>query len=175
MEEFKGVPGFYGVYSASNYGRVYSHERFDNQNRFIQGKFLQLSLRGGYYRAALGVDGFFKKQTVSRIVAELFVPGYSEDLEVNHIDENPLNNHYTNLEMMSHLDNVRYSHDKHVKATIKANSLHWEVLTPSAIIIKVYNMKKFCKENSLHASKMYIVAQGKQNNHKGYKCRRMYD
>jgi len=47
-----------------------------------------------------------------RIIAEKFVPNPKELPEVNHIDGDKLNNHYTNLEWVSHQDNVLHGYEK---------------------------------------------------------------
>lgn len=51
------------------------------------------------------------KVKVHTIVANLFIPKPNSDekLEVNHKDYNRMNCHYTNLEWVTHLENVRYS------------------------------------------------------------------
>ena len=41
--------------------------------------------------------GFFNT-SIHRMVAEIYVPGYFEGAEVDHIDCNKRNNHYTNLQ-----------------------------------------------------------------------------
>jgi hypothetical protein len=43
---------------------------------------------------------------VYRLVAELYVPGYFEGAVVDHIDNNPLNSHYTNLQWCTQEYNV---------------------------------------------------------------------
>ena len=62
---------------------------------------------GGYYR--VGING--RPEAVHRIVAECFCekPTGVGKVEVNHKDGNKLNNHYTNLEWVTHLDNVRHA------------------------------------------------------------------
>lgn len=48
---------------------------------------------------------------VHRLVALQFVEGYFDGAEVNHKDFNKLNPDATNLEWVSHEDNIRYSYD----------------------------------------------------------------
>ena len=62
---------------------------------------------GGYYTVA--VNG--KPTYIHRMVAECFVPKPpGEKLEVNHKDGNKLNNHASNLEWTTHLENVRHAY-----------------------------------------------------------------
>ena len=72
----------------------------------------------GYREVELSGNGINKngnrlryKVKVHTIVAELFVPKPESDekLEVNHKDCDRMNCHYTNLEWVTHLENVRYS------------------------------------------------------------------
>lgn len=59
------------------------------------------TINGGYHVVALYYgDGKVsrKYQSIHRMVAELYVPGYFEGAEVDHIDCNVINNHYTNLQ-----------------------------------------------------------------------------
>jgi len=61
---------------------------------------------GGYLRVM--ING--RPKDVHRLVAECFVPKPSgEKLEVNHKDGNKLNNSASNLEWVSHLENVRHA------------------------------------------------------------------
>ena len=96
-EEWRDVRGFEGSYQVSNMGRV----------RGIKGKILSPSTYQGYKRVNLSDgNGKYKTIAVHRIVAMMFVEGYAEGLEVNHIDENPANNHADNLEWVTHAKNV---------------------------------------------------------------------
>ena len=49
----------------------------------------------GYLKVYIG-EGKYKR--VHQLVAELYTPGYFEGAEVDHIDCNKHNNHYTNLQ-----------------------------------------------------------------------------
>lgn len=70
--------------------------------------------RNIYYEVCLmKVDGKKLYRKLHRIVAIAFVDG-DTSLQVNHKDENGLNNHYSNLEWMTAKDNSRYSNAKKV-------------------------------------------------------------
>ena len=65
---------------------------------------------GGYYVVTVNARPAY----VHRLVAECFVPKPPEPpgerLEVNHKDGNKLNNHASNLEWTTHLENVRHAY-----------------------------------------------------------------
>jgi len=90
------------VYLVYDNGDIYGPER---------GKLKQRLNSDGYPIITVGKMDNRKSIRVHRIVAELFVdkPNCDSPLEVNHIDYNRSNNHYTNLEWVSHIDNVLWS------------------------------------------------------------------
>ena len=65
-----------------------------------------------YERVQFWVDGKQKNYYVHRLVAMLYLPGWDEEFDVNHIDGNSLNNHVDNLELGSHSYNVYESYWK---------------------------------------------------------------
>lgn len=61
-----------------------------------------------YWEFRTTVNGQYKSMSPHRLVAEYFVPGKSEiNNVVHHIDGNPLNNHYKNLQWVSQDYNVK--------------------------------------------------------------------
>ena len=116
-EEWKPIPEYEGMYEASNFGRIRTAEGKTTSNaRFPKRKWKQRVLKtksekGAGYRGDLRVtlwkDGKPKDFLVARLVARAWVPGYSNELTVNHIDGNFLNNHSTNLEWLTREDNIR--------------------------------------------------------------------
>lgn len=60
------------------------------------------------------LDNEGKKQTVyaHRAVYEAFVGEIIDGYEINHIDCNKKNNHYTNLNLLTHKENCNYNRDK---------------------------------------------------------------
>lgn len=99
MEKFKNI-NFRGVdLKVGNEGTIF---------RLKDGKkLIPHSTHDGYEKVTLGARGV----TVHILVATAHVkkPKSEEKLEVNHKDFNRLNNHYTNLEWLTHAENVKYS------------------------------------------------------------------
>lgn len=95
-------------YDVSSYGRVRS-------NKYNKTKILKPVIIGhGYLLVQLRINNMYKKCLIHRLVAKAFLPDYSEDLQVNHKDENKLNNNAENLEMCTCQYNNEYSFGKKV-------------------------------------------------------------
>lgn len=99
------------VYSVSNLGNV----KNNTTNRILKGK---LS-KSGYLYVDLWVNGIVKQNSIHRLVAEYFVDNQNQYNEVNHIDENKLNNNASNLEWCTHLKNMRHGTAQQRKAQSK--------------------------------------------------------
>ena len=101
-EIWKEVPEFYGIYAVSNFGNI--------RNLKYQKPKKQSTHKGtGYKYVCLCRNGVCKTFYIHRLVAELFL-GHEADLEVNHKDGNKANNHISNLEWVTHHENVLHSH-----------------------------------------------------------------
>lgn len=99
MEEiYKEHPRF--KCSVSNFGNVKSQ-----RNKILIGN------KSRYHRVMLTEKLTNKRYTVSvhRLVAELFI-GNIENLVINHIDGNKLNNHFTNLEIVTFKENSEHAY-----------------------------------------------------------------
>ena len=60
---------------------------------------------------------------IHRLVAIHFIPNPKNKPEVNHKDENPLNNYIDNLEWFTSRENIEYSLTK--KSITKVKGVHW--------------------------------------------------
>lgn len=103
MEEvWKDIPGYEGYYKVSNKNRVFDIKRNKIKLPFIDSRNrMTISLR----KDGVGVGFSFP-----RLVAMAFVknPNPKEYIEVNHKDENPLNNDPSNLEWCTKKYNCNY-------------------------------------------------------------------
>lgn len=108
-EIWKDIRGYEGLYQVSNLGRVRSLDRRDKRNRYWPERVLK-SIVGkfGYASVHLLKDGVTKTAKVHRLVALMFIENPNNYKEVNHKDENKLNNSVDNLEWCTRSYNVTY-------------------------------------------------------------------
>ena len=103
-ENWKEIPNHKGVY-VSNDGRICSYKKTYNRYALLTP---YLNQRVGRYYVRFDDKNF----SVHRLVALCFVSGKTEEKNtVNHIDGNPLNNYYTNLEWVSQSENNKHAYD----------------------------------------------------------------
>ncbi|MHB1275792.1 MAG: NUMOD4 domain-containing protein [Candidatus Humimicrobiaceae bacterium] len=107
-EIWKPIPGYEGLYSVSNFGRVKSHERIDKNKHLVKERILHTPInQDGYFQVGLSKDGKPKTQRVHSLVLLTF-KGKS-NLECNHKNCNKLDNHSENLEYVTKKQNVYHS------------------------------------------------------------------
>ena len=84
----------------------------DGEIRNSKGKIIKGEISNtGYRRVSLSNnDVKHKKMSVHRLVAETYIPNPHNYPEVNHKNENKLDNNVNNLEWCSTLDNLNHSH-----------------------------------------------------------------
>lgn len=87
-----------GLYQVSSYGRVKSFWR--NKEKIL--KALRDEKR---YESVVLFNNSKKTFKVHRLVAHMFIDGYFDGAEVDHIDTNPSNNHVNNLRWRTHKEN----------------------------------------------------------------------
>ena len=117
MKEYKG-------YKISEDGRVFNKKGDKELYYNVNHK--------GYKRVALFYEGKSKKYFVHRLVAMLYVENPNNKNQVNHIDGDKLNNHYTNLEWVTNKEN-----NSHAR---RLNLMPGGVLDKDAIVDIYYNL-----------------------------------
>ena len=103
-EQWKDVEGYEGLYQISSYGRVRSLPRKGTDGRTIRDSLGN----SGYLQTHLCKNGKSKTIMVHRLVARHFVENPDNLPEVNHIDEDKTNNHASNLEWCTRIQNVKH-------------------------------------------------------------------
>ena len=134
QEEFRSIPGYEGYYEVSNFGTVKSLEREILINGKYPGTVKEKILRPGligsigkkYYGLALWKDSKRKMFKIHVLVAMAFlghIPDGTHKIVVDHIDNNSLNNHLSNLQLISQRENS--SKDKK-NGTSKYTGVYWD-------------------------------------------------
>jgi predicted DNA-binding protein YlxM (UPF0122 family) len=106
-EIWVNVKGYEDLYAVSSHGRVkslYKHDFTKNRDGFITAG----SNGKGYLNLNLRKDRKSKTIGLHRLVALHFVPNPLNKEEVNHKDNNPLNNYYKNLEWNTPKENAEH-------------------------------------------------------------------
>lgn len=103
-EIWKGIKE-YKNYQVSNVGRVKNIKT----NKLLTPK----KTHNGYLRVGLSNNGVVKQFFIHRLVYEAFYGKIPFWLEINHIDENPINNQLNNLMLCNHKRNINWgNHNK---------------------------------------------------------------
>ena len=98
MEIWKNIEGYEGLYQVSNLGKV-------KRNNHILKPGIH---KKGYTYVNLSKNGKVSTYRVHRLIAETFIDNPENKSEVNHKDENKLNNNVNNLEWVTRKENLNY-------------------------------------------------------------------
>jgi len=108
-EVWKDIKSYEGMYQVSDLGRVRSLDRFNSLGRKISGKILSPSSYKGYKGVNLCKNSIVKYIRLHTLVANAFLKECNYDKEVNHIDFDRSNNKLSNLEYVTHRENMEHS------------------------------------------------------------------
>jgi len=119
MEIWKEIEGYEGSYEVSSYGRVRSMDRTiirsDGIKHLRKGILLSLTENKGYFYAKLSG----KRISVHRLVGNAFVLKEIGRDYINHIDGNKRNNISTNLEWVTHSENISHAYKSGLLISLK--------------------------------------------------------
>ena len=161
-EIWKDIPGYEGKYQISNTGKIKSFAKYS------EGKILTPFITRGY--ASIGLcDKSFKKKTflVHRLVALLFVPNPNGYKEINHKDENKLNNSSDNLEWCTREYNMSYGNAR-LSQGISCGKPIAQFTINGLMIAKYYSAEFAASVNKIDGSSIIRCCKGKRKYAGGY-------
>lgn len=159
-EYWKPVVGYEGLYEVSNWGRVKSI-------RFGKERILKpFTNKDGYLLVTLSKNGTHKKFQVHRLVALHFLPNPDNLPEVNHKDENKLNNNAENLEWCNRKFNINYGTRN--KRIGKSNSKKVLQYTLDGEFVREWESTAECERNGYNHGAVAACCRGKRKTHKDF-------
>lgn len=113
----------------------------------------------GYYMVSICFDGKQITKTIHSLVAETFIENPENLPQINHIDENKLNNNINNLEWVTPQKNSEHSLSKiYVIENIKTGEK-----------ITIFNLRRWCRENNINLGNIRETMTGKRFQCQGYR------
>jgi hypothetical protein len=166
-ECWKPVVGYEGVYEVSNHGRV---KRVVGGVGATVGRILKGKLTfDGYHVVKLRKGGKERNWRVHRLVAAAFIGKIPEGHDVNHINGCKQTNHVGNLEILTHLDNMRHAFD------LGLQPIGMERKNAKLDDEKVIQIKRYLREGvaqkdlaiqfGVHKKAIYDIKKGKRWSH----------
>ena len=165
-EIWKDIEGYEGLYQVSNWGNVKSL----NYNHTGKEKLLSLHKnRYDYITVDFSKNGKHKTYKVHRLVLQNFAPcDNMKSLQVNHIDEDKTNNHLSNLEWVTHKENI--NHGTRNDRVDEKKSIPIVQLSLEGKYIRSYESSMDAeREGGFHQGNIINCCKGKRKSHGGYK------
>ena len=167
---WKDVEGYEGIYKISDTGILI--------NQF--GKVLKPGDNGrGYASIYLWKNRKKKRHYIHRLVAEAFIPNPEQKPYINHIDNNPRNNHVKNLEWCTPKENTdwmivqgRFKRTetwlKNLDIGLQPRRKRVKRINPSTGEVVIYDGINKTKKDGFTTSSVSQCCNGTRHSHHGY-------
>lgn len=107
-EIWKDIKGYEGLYQISNFGNVKSLPKCAGRSKRKE-KLITAHLdKDGYLRVSLCKNNKVSYKGIHKLIAEAFIPNLNNYNQINHKDENKVNNNIDNLEWCDCKYNINY-------------------------------------------------------------------
>lgn len=179
-EEWRDVVGYEGYYKVSNLGRIASIREFYEYTRngktFIRNctKHIcstSIAPSTHYERMTFKVNYKHDTQLVHRIVAKAFIPNPHGYTCIDHIDDNPKNNHADNLQWCDYKINNSKPHHKLASSVAKIGNIDPKrkpiIAYKEGVPYKIYPSVWDAQYDGHKNSAIIRVLQGKLKTHHG--------
>ena len=160
-----------GLYQVSNFGRVRSLDRIGRNGRGImvyKGKYLKTSKNGkGYLHVRLCKDGIPKSYKISRLVYFTFNPDADTKLQINHIDEDKLNNRLDNFNLMTCKENNNWG-TRNIRSALAQSKTVLQFDKNGNFIKEWPSINEAARITNMPASNIVRCCKGRRKTHKGF-------
>ena len=115
--EFRKIKSLKFLYEVSEDGRIFRNVKSKKQNKIVVDYHHS---EKGYCSTFVCREGKVQRIPIARVVAECWLGEKSEGYEIDHIDRNSLNNHYSNLRYVTKSEqmNLAEQHEACKKSVI---------------------------------------------------------
>lgn len=136
QEVWKPIVGYEGRYEVSDLGRVRSLP-----GNHVNGRIIRQAWRGRFLSVDLSMNGYRKSFSVSRLVAEAFLPNPKKKTQVNHINPDRSKNHASNLEWVTPKENTAHAIAYGLRKPIQGEKAGQAKLTEKQAIEIIYRRR----------------------------------
>lgn len=166
MEIWKDIKGYEGKYQISNLGNVKSLKYKKEKNEYLLKPFFT---KQGYLRVSLSKNNKNTQPLIHRLVAIHFIENKNDYCEVNHIDENKINNCASNLEWCDRKYNVNYGTAKLREAETKHKYYIEQYDLENNFIKRWYSLKEIEMDTNYKKNNIQQNCLGNTKSAYGYK------
>ena len=175
QEEWRDVVGYEGYYQVSNLGNVKrmtsvvrSCLKHLNGFKTVKEHNMKLNLTNKYLSVCLHKNGVLKYKRVHRLVAEAFIPNPQNLEQINHKDENKLNNCADNLEWCSCKYNQNYGTRKEKREHSQVKEIQKIDPNTNKVLETYFSLMNAAKMNGLSFRAISRCATGKSKTSGGF-------
>lgn len=179
VEVWKDIKGYENLYQGSNLGRARSLDTYRKSKngtvKFYRGRILKPGTnKDGYLQVNLYKNNKLKRFLIHRLVAEAFLEIPEElkhlkgtrYLQVNHKDENKLNNNVNNLEFCNCKYNINYG--TAIERSSKKRSKPILQYTLDGQFVREWKSIRECGRNGFNQGHVAECCRGERKTHKGF-------
>jgi hypothetical protein len=176
-EQWKDIPGYEGRYQVSDLGNVKSLDivvlKRDGKTVAKKGKIKAFYLDcAGYKQVHLYMNGNAKHCKIHRLVADMFVKGKKENLQVNHINGIKTDNRACNLEWVTQKENMKHAYNIGLQTPVDNGlSKSIEIIKGGKVIGVEKSIRELCRKYNLDRRTVQRVISGEHNSYRNYTFR----
>lgn len=176
QEIWKDIPGYEGLYKASNFGNIKSLKRIAKKeykgNRIVKEKImLGTKNNDGYLKVHFKNNEkcIDKGLFIHRLVAQTFIPNPDNLPQINHKDGNKLNNSIDNLEWCTNLYNQQHAWKNKLHTSHKGICKKIKQFTLDNLFIKEYeSLTEASNKNNISIGNISLVLNKKRKSAGGF-------